>query len=250
MPRILKSGPGIGFLDNRYVQVTGDTMTGQLVLGLAGTGLSITQDAVMGGYLRIGSTSAPANTTAGDLSVSRINIGNFAQTLDVIGIVTTINSSSNNYRGIRCANTYTGSGAGPADIEAHPIFQPSVSISVCYGLINIAKADPDTGVTITNIHGGAYRVDTGGLAGAVTNAQAMTTLTSTLGSLKPGSIRGFLVQSVYPTASSAGTTNVIGIDLNAQGGGTSISECLRVNYPYAGTGVGSVTSCFGIDLPT
>lgn len=78
MPKIYKSGPGIGFLDNRYVNVTGDTMTGQLILSLAGVGLSVTQDAVMGGYLRVGSTSAPTNTTAGDITGVRLKIGDGA----------------------------------------------------------------------------------------------------------------------------------------------------------------------------
>lgn len=36
MPRIFKSGPGIGFLDGRYVNVTGDTMTGGLIISAGG----------------------------------------------------------------------------------------------------------------------------------------------------------------------------------------------------------------------
>ena len=30
MPKIFKSGPGVGFLDLRYVNITGDTMTGAM----------------------------------------------------------------------------------------------------------------------------------------------------------------------------------------------------------------------------
>lgn len=70
--------PGVGVLDARYVNVTGDTMTGQLVLGLAGVGLSVTQDSVMGGYLRVGSVSSPTNTTAGDITGVRLKVGDGA----------------------------------------------------------------------------------------------------------------------------------------------------------------------------
>ncbi len=57
-----------------WVEKAGDTMTGALAITLAGTGLAVTQDSTIGGYLRVGSASAPTNTTAGDLTAVRLKV--------------------------------------------------------------------------------------------------------------------------------------------------------------------------------
>ncbi len=160
----------------------------------------------------------------------------------------TISHASANARAINSMPIFTGAGTSPGGAAFQPEFQPSANISVCYGFINIAKGNPDTGVTITNMHSAANRIDTGSLAGAISNAQGMTILTSTLGTIIPTSMRGINVQSVYPSATSAGTTNVMGIQIDTQKGGTSLTEGLRVQYSIAGTGIGAVSTTAAIDV--
>jgi len=51
--------------------------TGTITLGSVSTGNIIhTNNSAFGGYLRVGSTSAPVNTTAGDITGGRLSIGN------------------------------------------------------------------------------------------------------------------------------------------------------------------------------
>jgi hypothetical protein len=52
--------------------------SGEIGIGTAtpGQNLSLTGNQTTSGYLRVGSNSTPTNTTAGDLTVNRLNIGN------------------------------------------------------------------------------------------------------------------------------------------------------------------------------
>ncbi len=203
------------------------------------------------GYLRIGSTAAPTNTTAGDITGVRLSIGNASLATDIVNISSTISTASANARGLNMvAMTFTGAGDGPAGAAFQPEFLPSANLTLAYGFINIAKGSPDTGITITNMHAAANRIDTGNLAGAITNAQGLTILRSSLGTLKPGSMRGIQVQDIYPTASSTGTTNIIGLQVDGQHHGSNITEGIRITMPSAGTGMGNVTNSNGISIPT
>lgn len=99
----------IGLLDQRYIRTTGDTMTGQLVLSLAGTGLSVTQDSVIGGYLRVGDTSAPTNTTAGDLTAIRLFTGTTQSEFSIDGSGNVAASGWGRFNGSYNENTTTTS---------------------------------------------------------------------------------------------------------------------------------------------
>ena len=279
--------------------------------GAFGTGVdaSITGDGAFSGFLRVGSETAPANTTAGDLtfvrgfggdtditsvttgltvsagSTSAITLSSVAGTavggllfgtdttlyrsaastlktddavviapntspLVALDLTYTSTTSTTNSTAILVAPTYTGTATGVQGFTVQSNYNPSASISVCYGFLYIAKGNPPTGVTITNMHAGFGRIDTGNDVGVITNAQALFISRSTLGTLKPTSLRGIQIQDVYPTASNAGTTNVIGLQIDSQHHGTSITNGLRITYPAAGTGAGSITTCNAFELPT
>lgn len=63
-----------------FAYESGNTARTSLGLGTGDspqlTGLTLTGNETIGGYLRVGSTSAPTNTTAGDLTCTRIALGN------------------------------------------------------------------------------------------------------------------------------------------------------------------------------
>lgn len=167
---------------------------------------------------------------AGDTMTGALVVTPTGSPLISVNVNGTIAQASNNSRSIKAAPTFTGAGSGQAAIEAAPIHQPSSSVSTMYGFINIAKGDPDTGVTITSLHAGFNRIDTGSLAGAVTNANSVVAATPSYGTLKPGTSRGAYVQN----QGSASITTTVGVDVEAQtASGTTIG--VRIAMPTGTT---------------
>jgi hypothetical protein len=183
---------------------------------------------------------------SGFTSLGHIVISPATDPVLTLEVSPTVTTSTSNARGIESKIIFDGSGAGPAGMAAQPTFQPSSTISLAYGQLNIAKGDPDTGVSITTMYGGAFRIDTGNLAGTVPTVSAMVALAPSYGSIKPTTSKGLRIENQAPSTS---TTNVIGLEVVGQSRGSTITENIRVSAPLAGTGVGSITDCNGISFP-
>ncbi len=140
----------------------------------------------------------------------------------------TITVSNVNARILDLRNTFNDSGDGPASIAAQPTFDPSASITNAYGLVTVSKAQPGAGVTITNLYGNLLRIDTGSTAGAVTTASTMGIVAPSLGTLKPATMNGILINN----QGSASIVTSIGIDIQAQTGSTTN---IGVRIALAGT---------------
>jgi len=162
----------------------------------------------------------------------------------------TVTTSSANGRGIQTKVTFSGTGDGPGGVGSQPVFGPSSSITSAYGGINAPKAQPGTGVTISNVYGTYSRVDTGSLSGAITNAIAVNAAAPSLGSQVPTNVSGVVVNN----QGAASETQAIGVDVNAQSGATTnIGVRIAKSNTYSlqlsdtgGTAAGGIT--FGTDL--
>lgn len=142
----------------------------------------------------------------------------------------TIAQNSNNSRSIKINPTYTGSGAGQAGLEVSPVHQPSATVSVAYGFINITKGQPDTGVTITALHAGFNRIDSGSLAGSIGTSYSQTLAAPSFGTQKPTTTVGLNVLN----QGSASVTTTVGVDIAAQTASTTTIG-LRIGTPTGTT---------------
>jgi hypothetical protein len=115
----------LGAVDKRLVQLeartNGATNEGMLRISTnaAGTVASRYEFNSLGlltsGYTRIGSSSAPANTTAGDLTLSRLNIGNSAFGTDIlVQVIGTGTATSGTVQPYYFQTIYSPSGASTA----------------------------------------------------------------------------------------------------------------------------------------
>ena len=122
-------------------------------------------------------------------------------------------------RGLNIGPTFDGSGDGPGGIGAQPTFTPSGNIGWAYGMLNIANANPPVGVTISNLVGGYYRVDSvAESAGSITNSYAMYSGPATYFSgAKPGNQYGIYIAN----QGLSGITNAYGLYVAAQTGAAS-----------------------------
>lgn len=183
-------------------------------------------------------------TSAYDEVNNRLGIGNAAPNhqIEITGVanVRAINIlgtlSTNTYRMvIQGQTTYTADGlqifnlsstiitttatAEPQGMAITPTFQPSASLNNAYGLQAIATANPDSGVTITEIRSGYFRVDTAGADGSVTSAYAIQIGAPFFAStLKPGAIVGISVSNQGAT----GITTAIGIKVDKPTAATNL----------------------------
>lgn len=82
--------------------------------------MTVTGNATIAGYLRVGSNSAPTNTTAGDFTASRFSFGNSALTGTQVGVITgtlTETSAGTKY-GINTQFTLNPASASSSDFRA------------------------------------------------------------------------------------------------------------------------------------
>ena len=266
-----------------YVNVTGDTMTGALAITLAGVGLAVTQDGYFGGYLRVGSATAPNNITAGDITGIRLSIGNVAIT-------------SGTLADIRGTLTETASGGKPG-LNSTITFSPAADSASTFRAMAIqALHAASSGVLLTSAVGQSAvyfenRVRNDGLITRMMGFQAeaciidssspatlsITTLIGmdftlfnrTSGTSTMTITTGVGVDIVLVSSADAGVltaTTLIGFRVNAPGAGTyttligmdiasldaagTTNIGVRIAQPGLDTGLGSTTDSLGFTIPT
>lgn len=225
------------------------------------------------GYLRVGSTSAPSNTTAGDITGIRLFAGTNQTEFTIANTgVTTITPSSNptatlNLAGTIAASTtaalysqritqtfnITGSAAALIGVSVNPTWNIDATLSSATGVgvgvaVDIAATRTVTTFSYLNVGG-----DLSG-TGTLTNWNGVYVSVGAL-DLVPTNVRGVRIDNL---SSGVATTLTVGVDVLAQTGtGTNIG--IRIAAPsggssnYAlqlsdtgGTAVGGIT--FGTDV--
>jgi parallel beta-helix repeat protein len=176
------------------------------------TNSSTASNNVIGGYLRVGSTSAAANTTAGDLTADRLNVGN--QTF-----------SAANGRIVSVQGTMTDIASGAATFATFiNTMQPASNSSSDFrALVSQTKADAATGVTISGVMAGYFDNRVG------------STQDGTIGSLIGINVNGVIVDS--GSVATATITNLTALKLN-------------VGSRSSGTSNTTVTTAIGLDTGT
>lgn len=133
-----------------------DVTVGQVLMsGGVATAPAYTANPLISGYTRIGSTSVPANTTAGDLTVNRFNIGNTAFTTDNVWTVI-------------ASTTQTAAGA-ISPLYAEVTFNPASASSSEIRALNFEIRSAGANTLTTGMEGGYFihRMGSSGSIGTV-----------------------------------------------------------------------------------
>ncbi len=230
------------------------------------------------GYARVGSTSAPLNTTAGDLTVKRLNIGN----VNAFGVTDMAMDSSG-------TTTQTAASFAGHDFQYTSAHASNSTSNVRAGRFR-AYATGSTGATLTSLRGletqTLHRQDgavtnmipmviqglvldgsTPATAGTVTNASAIqiqmysrnagtsvVTATNLTGLQLQGvgdaGLTSTTQRGIRCQTHAAGTfTTMIGVDLETQNLAATSNYGIRIAYPGIADGLGAMTDCIGLVLP-
>lgn len=207
--------------------------------------LTVTGNQSTSGYLRVGSETAPNNTTAGDLTATRASIGNSAlgasgQFLRVTGAMTDTTNGATQFASFE--NTFTPASNSSSDVRA---------------LNFTTRLNGASGITMDTIEGGHIE---GGRFGAnqdapVTSMAGITTWGATSDSTSGanglvGTIRGISLVGMNRTSGTGyiNASTTIGLDVQAVAfsGGTS-TDALGINVSDNTSGA-STTNTYGIDV--
>lgn len=112
-----------------------------------------------------------------------------------LDITYTSNYAGQNPRGLFVSPTFTGTASGAAAAAFAPVVQNTGNINYAYGFINNLLAEPQTGANILNATAGYQWLRTGSLGGTISNAMGMRIVSPTLGTTKPNTLYGLLVDS-------------------------------------------------------
>ena len=129
----------------------------------------------------------------------------------------TIISTASDVAAVKISPTFTGSSNVVRGIQSLPTFQPSASIGAAIAFSFAGIGDPATGKTISLLTGGAGAYQTGSSGGAVTDGYGFYVDSPTLGTVIPTSSTGTVIQN----QGASGITNVYGLQIAAQTGGTN-----------------------------
>lgn len=206
---------------------TGATVTfSKLTLSLAGVGLVVSQDATIAGYLRVGSGSAPSNTTAGDLTVVRLSVGN-----------TGAFSGANGYF-VQMTGTMTDTSGTNAFMFVNATGAPASNSTATFQGINFLMTVNASG-TLTQATGGNF-------ANIVLSTGAITTL------------QGFLGNAIQTTSSSGATVTVttaqgvVSLPLARVSGTTTgtitTATGFDMNLGVVGNSTWTITSLYGLRI--
>ena len=214
-----------------------------------GTDSAWTIDPRIAGYVHIGATTAPSNTTAGDISGIRLHVSATASQAAF---------SASHGRFAFIGGTMTDTAAGATAFELHqPTITPASNSSSEFRALYFQQlVNPGTGITLSVIQGGyletRFRQD-----GAVTETNALVPVAviidsasaATVGTITTvRNIKPFLF--VRPSGASTMTiTTGIGIDFAStwiQSAGLTLTTGKMINI--SNPGAGTITTLHGIDI--
>lgn len=201
------SGPGLGTLDGRYVNVTGDTMTGNLVIGddhyLNVDGSAVFNETGADADIRFeGDTDA--NLLYLDAGANAVLIGASATVNSAKFYMTnTITGTSGTFVGCRLAVTYTPSGTTTASVFP---FQTAVSVTGAQDMSASTVYSNYLQLTLGHTSTGASKLNQ-----AVGNFS--DSYLSSTGDI--GSAYGFLTRLVFQAASTGVVTASYGLSVSS-----------------------------------
>jgi hypothetical protein len=208
-------GSGSASLDTSLVRSSANTLT-------IGPNLLISGFEQVGSYSRIGSLIAPLNTTAGDISATRL----------MVGTDTSFGSSAGEFVILNGTDLVGGGGVARVGMSFSSVFAPSTTLSAA-----------STGVILSNAISGNSAI-----TGTITSASALTTLggsgdiTRAVGMMSGTSISGNSASNHGLLTVSVGSNPGTGYSVNdvlAVVGGTS--GTVTVSTIGAGGSVASVS---------
>lgn len=179
------------------------------------------------GYMRVGSASAPSNTTAGDLTSLRLHVGTDAAF--GTGISFEINAAKYKHGGTIANSasaevahafsvTFNGAGDNPIAYQVAPVFSAADNVTSVFGMLFQPQAQPASTKTITTMIGLYAQSIFLGNNGAVTTSYAMNVaVVAATGTLKPGKQVGLNIEN----QGSASITNAVAVRLNLPTGATN-----------------------------
>lgn len=207
--------------------------------------LAVAANSTTAGYTRVGSNSAPANTTAGDITGTRLSLGNGA-------------FSGSNGRIIRLDTTNTVTSGTESTIGVLNAITPASNSSAEYRAIYFQNVvNPTTGITFTSgagIRAGYFenRIRSDGNIVTLTGIQsiAVTTDSSAAATLDVTTARGY--NAILWNRTSGTTTGTIGTgvgydtsSLAASGGLTATSI---TGFMMRNPAANAITTLVGVDV--
>jgi len=194
------------------------------------------------GYARVGSVSAPANTTAGDLTATRFSINNATLAAGSGQIVAATGSVTDTSGTVRIYS-----------------FQPTItpasnSTATFQALHFLGIWNPATGVTQTALRGfdSGLRIRGDGLVGTVIGFEvaAFATDSSSLSTASATNVYG--VESVLYGRPSGTTTSTIGTGIGFRsdlGNSTGLTATNMIGFAVVNPGANTITNLIGMDIP-
>lgn len=204
----------------------------------------ITGSGTVTGYLRVGSASAPVNTTAGDVTLSRLSIG--------------VNSALSGANILNIGNTATAT-AGGTEIGAQIVttISPASTSTTGFRVLNMsARPSAPLGVALSNtVSAGFFEVRYGSTqSGTVTGSQGVNAngLTQDSGSNLNLDITNLwgVVSTIYGRPSGSGTASIttgIGYDIAAPSAGAVFGTYTGFRVTSPGGTLGA-TNAYGMEI--
>lgn len=257
------SGLSTAFLDGRYVNVTGDTMTGALAITLA-TGNSLVVD---------------TTTLVVDATNNRVGIGTAAPA-HPLQVIAANNALSGQLIGAHVYFTHTPAGTSTAQPMAQLLradIGGAVDLSgvgaygAYYQILNVSTSTGASALnTLIGFFGDVYNFTTGTVSnlvgaqvrlvnsstGIITNGQPLNVQSPSIAGGNITTVKGLLINKQFNTNGSSSTTggyNSYGIDLvtGDQGGntsGTNTNYGIRITGAGGAAGVAGTVDNYGINL--
>lgn len=207
---------------------------------------STTGNTVIGGYLRVGSTSAPVNTTAGDITGLRLNLGNQAfgtsngRFVSVLGTMTDTSATATAFA--RMENTIapvSNSGSEYRSFSfANVLNAPS---GVTLGTVEA--------LSVGNSIGGTQDGAIAAVYGAIINGIALSSASvATAGTISTLTGLRIITHTRSSGSSTVAVTTGIGIEsaITINGGGFSFTD--YTHHKISNISADSVTTQIGIDI--
>lgn len=202
--------------------VIATSITVPTVYGSSSSGGSLTLESTSDstkGSVKI--TNFPATSTTdrallvGTTRSSAIHAAAIPAQIEIGGTVSTSTFGANS---LYISTTFTGSGNQPGAILVDPLYQPSSTIALARGMLVYPKADPATGVAITQFRSIEFGIQTGSNGGTIDTTATLVIGGSSFGSVKPAtSSTGIRIDN----QGSASIPTTFGIDIAGMSGSTT-----------------------------
>lgn len=205
----------------------------------AGTNvLEVTGNTLGTGYLRVGSLTAPANATAGDLTATRLSIGNTAFATAGVHQIEASGSvdQSNQVRFAKFAQTFTPtaddtSGTTRVVLELDQTFNGSFNytrtLAGILSYIRFQNSGTVSGTMIGGIFEGFRQGSGGSNFTSLTTTEGIRAMSVNSFGAKTGTVTtGHAIHIVVPTLNAATLTNSRGLTIDSLTGGTNNTHIL------------------------